>query len=78
VNVNLVLKLKVDLNHTFYGWVYIFINFVLYFMMFLLFLFFFFQNPISNLGFNSTSSNYYSIIFILTILFNAQTYRTPT
>jgi hypothetical protein len=42
MHVNLVLKLKVDFNHTIYGWVYIFINFVLYFMMFLLFLFFFY------------------------------------
>jgi hypothetical protein len=38
MNVNLVLILKVDFNHTIYGWVYIFIDFVLYFMMFLLFL----------------------------------------
>jgi hypothetical protein len=42
MHVNLVFKLKVDFNHTIYGWVYIFINFVLYLMMFLLFLFFFY------------------------------------
>jgi hypothetical protein len=37
-----------------------------------------FKTLISNLGFNSTSSNYYLIIFILIILFNAQSYKTPT
>jgi hypothetical protein len=49
MHVNLVLKLKVDFNHTIYGWVYIFINFVLYFMMFLLFLFFFLCHFVFNL-----------------------------
>ena len=34
---------------------------------------YFFQNPIFDLGFNSTSSNYYLIIINIIILFNAQT-----
>jgi hypothetical protein len=38
----------------------------------------YFQNPNFELGFNPTSSNYYLIIIILIILFNAQTYKTPT
>jgi hypothetical protein len=38
-------------------------------------LFFLFLNPNFNLGFKPTSSNYYLIIFILIILFNAQTYK---
>jgi hypothetical protein len=38
----------------------------------------YFQNPNFNLGFYSTSSNYYLIIIIFIILFNAQTYKTPT
>jgi hypothetical protein len=37
-----------------------------------------FKTLFSNLGFNQTSNNYYLIIFILIILFNAQTYKTPT
>jgi hypothetical protein len=37
-----------------------------------------FKTLISNLGFNSTSSNYYLIIIILIILCNAQTHKTPT
>jgi hypothetical protein len=32
-------------------------------------------NPNFNLGLTPTSSNYYLIIFILTILFNAKTYK---
>jgi hypothetical protein len=34
-----------------------------------------FKTLFSNLGFNSTSSNYYIIIINLIILFNAQTYK---
>jgi hypothetical protein len=38
-------------------------------------LFLIFKTLFSNLGFNSTSSNYYIIIINLIILFNAQTYK---
>jgi hypothetical protein len=41
-------------------------------------LFFLFLNPNFNFGFKPTSSNYYLIIFVHIILFNAQTYKTPT
>jgi hypothetical protein len=45
---------------------------------FISFLFFLFPNLDFHLGFNPTSSNYYLITIILIILFNAQTYKTPT
>jgi hypothetical protein len=42
-------------------------------MCYVIFPFFIFQNPIFDLGFNSTSSNYYLIIINIIILFNAHT-----
>jgi len=51
-------------------------TFYLYFHISSLFLIF--KTLISNLGFNQASNNYYLIIFILIVLFNAQTYKTPT
>jgi hypothetical protein len=52
----------------------IFYLYVLFILSYL-FPFPYFQTLISNLGFNSTSSNYYIIIINLIILFNAQTYK---
>jgi hypothetical protein len=56
--------------------IYIYIYY-LYFhnLYFLLLSFFLFSNPNFYLWFNPTSSNYYLIIIILIILFNAQTYK---
>jgi hypothetical protein len=82
------LNLNSNLNSSFYGSspqiIFMRLNIPIFENLILLSIFLYhfssphFQNPIFNLGFNSTSSNYYSIIFILSILFNAQTYRTPT
>jgi hypothetical protein len=58
--------------------IYIIYIFMLFSLFLSLFFFFIFKTLISNLGFNSTSSNYCLIIIILIILFNAQTYKTPT
>jgi hypothetical protein len=82
------LNLNSNLNSSFYGsspqiifvrlgvlilniFIYIYIIYIFISPL----LFFLFLNPNFNLGFKPTSSNYYLIIFILIILFNAQTYK---
>jgi hypothetical protein len=63
MNVNFVLKLKVDFNHT--DRVYIFRIFVLYSIVFLFFFSIFCSLHILNLGFNPNSSTHYIFLLLL-------------
>jgi hypothetical protein len=55
--------------------IYLFIYIYIYCLYFHSLYLFLISNPNFNLGLTLTSSNYYLIFFILTILFNAQTYK---